>query len=186
MNTEQAVLLHYFYEAVLTKSDSMGQDYNTLFEIGEDDFLHEITPFGLAIEPFCKHKTSLEMWELMPRIAEIFWGLVTSQQAIEKGELPKIEFFKSFLNALILGNTTSISYIVMGRIEGEEDLVLEVIAKSVEQADKKFRNYLRGTDTFIEEVARRKEMQGEPEEQEPDIYIEFCEAYVDMRVSSIN
>ncbi|MBL4705418.1 MAG: hypothetical protein JKY54_12925 [Flavobacteriales bacterium] len=160
--------------------------YNEILGVGEDDFLFEITPYGAEISKLSHHKTSLEIWELMPRIAEIFWGLVDVQQAIKKGVLPEIEAFKQSLISLIVGENPETPYIVMGRIEGEEDIVLEVFANSSKQADKKFRNYLRGTDTFIEEVARRKEMQGDPEEQEPDIYIEFCEAYVDMRVNSIN
>lgn len=181
MNTEQAVLLHYFYEAVLSKMNELGLDFNELFEIGEDDFLQEITPFGLAIDTLSSDKTALEIWELMPRIAEAFWGLVISQQALEKGKLPELSLFNHFISKLLLEDNIGVVYMAMGFIGNEtvsyEDRHIQTFrAHSQKQAEEKFVAYLKGTDKFREEVARRQQMNSD-DGPEPAVHIDFCRVY---------
>ncbi|MEJ6534018.1 hypothetical protein [Pseudoalteromonas lipolytica] len=182
---ENQIISHYFFAQALEELKSKAIDYNAIFDIAEDDFLRMLIPFTAQIEKVFEQSelTSLGLCELIPALARM--ALANVVYAHLASTSPHCDSYYNYCCAA-MGVAVDIPFIVMGRIEGEEDEVLEVFAKNNSDAEAKFTAYLKETDTFIQEVERRKDMGDTGEEAEPDTYIEFCKPYKEMRALSLS
>lgn len=182
---ESRIISHYFFSQVVEEMKSKAIDYNAMFDISEDDFLRMVIPFTTHIEQVFDRSeyTSLGLLELMPSLARMALANVVY------AHLASVSLnYSSYYNycCAVMDVTVEIPFIVMGRMDGEENSVLEVFAKNASNAEAKFTAFVKDTDTFIEEVERRKQMGDTGDDSEPDIYIEFCKPYKEMRSSSLS
>jgi len=181
---ESRIISHYFFSQVMEEMKSKAIDYNAMFDISEDDFLRMVIPFTTHIEQVFDRSelTSLELWELMPELARMALANVVYAH-LASVSLNCDSYYNYCCAAMAVAVDTP--FIVMGHIEGESDEVLEVFAKNEDDAEDKFTTFLKRTDTFTEEVERRSQMGSTGDDSEPDIYIDYCKPYKEMKVLSL-